>query len=214
VGGTSVAVAARATGGVFLSNAGGKSNTFKGIGLAGEDVRRLAVQHDGPTYFLWAGTMAEAGESGSGCFAWNLLGDADPPEGWHSFGNNWTGGSCESIGFLGDRIVAATHHAGVLILPARRDDAVWEAPSLGCGLPLREAEHLFHPVEAAAADREGKLILAGGPKGIYCSRDEGRVYSTCSSNVFTDKVSLPPTWLFCSGEHSIEVASANETGRN
>jgi hypothetical protein len=213
-GGMSVAVAAQATGGVYLSNAGGKANTFRNIGPAGEDVRVLAVQQDGPVYFLWAGVMAVGGEVGNGCFSWDLLGDADPPEGWQAFGKNWTGGSCQGIAFQGSKVVAASHHAGVLRLAARREGVGWEAPSLGCGLPLREAEHLFYPVETVAADSNGRLILAGGAEGIYRSKDEGVSYSTCSSNVFTDKVTLPPTWLLCSAEHEIEVVSENETERD
>ncbi|HXJ93705.1 MAG TPA: baseplate J/gp47 family protein [Terriglobia bacterium] len=213
-GGISVAVAAQSTNGVFLSNSAGKANTFRNIGLVGEDVRVLAVQQAGPVYFLWAGVMADAGDAGKGCSSWSLLGDADPPEGWQWFSKNWTGGSCQAIAFRGATIVAATHHAGVLRLPARRDDAVWDAPSIGCGLPLREAEHLFYPVETVAGDREGKFILAGGPAGIYRSKDGGASYITCSSNVFTDRVTLPPTWLFCSGEHDIEVVSEDEAERD
>jgi Baseplate J-like protein len=212
-GGISVAVAAQGTAGVLLSNGGGKANTFRNIGLAGEDVRVLTVQQDGPVYFLWAGAMTIGEDLGKGCFSWNLLGDADPPEGWVAFGRNWTGGSCQDIAFQGTKIVTASHHAGVLRLAARRDDAVWEAPSLGCGLPLREAEHLFYPIDTVAADPEGSLILAGGPQGIYRSSDGGVTYRTCSSHVFTDRVTLPPTWLFCSGEHEIEVVSEDEAKR-
>jgi len=213
-GGLSVAVAARALGGVFLSDAGGKANTFRNIGQAGEDIRVLAVQQDGPTYFLWAGVMADAGDPGKGCLTWNLLGDADPPEGWQAFSKNWTGGSCQDIAFQGAQIVAASHHAGVLRLTARRDDAVWETPSLASGLPLREKEHLFYPVEAVAADRDGKVVLAGGSGGIYRSQDQGVTYSSCSNNVFTDRVTLPPTWLFCSAPHDIEVVSEDEADRD
>jgi hypothetical protein len=213
-GGISVAVAAQGTGGVLLSNGGGKANTFRNIGLTGEDVRVLAVQQEGPVYFLWAGTMAAAGEPGKGCFSWNLLGDADPPEGWQAFDKNWIGGSCHDIAFQGSRILAASYHAGVLQLPARSDQAVWQAPSLASGLPLREAEHLFYPVETVAGDPDGKLILAGGPAGIYKSKDGGASYLTCSSKVFLDRVTLPPTWLFCSAEHEIEVVSENEADRD
>lgn len=212
-GGVSVAVAAQAAGGVFLSNAGGTANTFRNIGLSGEDVRVLTVQQDGPVYFLWAGAMAVGGDVGKGCFSWDLLGDADPPEGWQAFSKNWAGGSCQGIAFQGNQIRAATHHAGVLRLSARRTDIAWEAPSLGCGLPLREAEHLFYPVATVAAGPDGGLVLAAGAQGIYRSQD-GVSYSNCSSNEFTDKVTLPPTWLFCSGDHDIEVVSENETKRN
>lgn len=213
-GGISVAVAAQGTEGVLLSNGGGKANTFRNIGLAGEDVRILTVQQDGPVYFLWAGAMAAGDDPGKGCFSWTLLGNADPPEGWLAFNKNWTGGSCQDIAFQGSKIVAASHHAGVLRLAARRDDAVWESPSLGCGLPLREAEHLFYPVTTVAADPEESLILAGGPQGIYRSSDSGATYQTCSSHTFTDRVTLPPTWLFCSGNHEIEVVTEDEARRN
>ncbi|MGO9270166.1 MAG: baseplate J/gp47 family protein [Terriglobia bacterium] len=213
-GGVSVAVSAQATGGVFLSNAAGKANTFRNIGLAGEDVRVLTVQQDGPVYFLWAGAMAVGGDVGKGCFSWDLLGDADPPEGWQAFSKNWAGGSCQGIAFQGSQIRAASHHAGVLRLAARRNDIAWETPSLGCGLPLREAEHLFYPVATVAGDPDGRLVLAAGAEGIYRSKDGGVSYSTCSSNEFTDKVTLPPTWLFCSADHDIAVVSEDETERN
>jgi rod shape-determining protein MreB len=39
-----VAVAAQSTGGVYLSHEGGRPNTFRRIGLQGEDIRELAVQ--------------------------------------------------------------------------------------------------------------------------------------------------------------------------
>ena len=213
-GGTSVAVAAQSSGGVYLSNAAGKANSFRNIGLAGEDIRVLTVQQDGPVYFLWAGAMAIGGDVGKGCFSWDLLGDADPPEGWQSYSKNWAGGSCQGIAFQGDQIRAASHHAGVLRLAARRTDLAWESPSLACGLPLREAEHLFYPVATVAGDSEGRLILAAGAGGIYRSKDGGVSYSTCSSNEFTDKVTLPPTWLFCSGDHEITVVSEDETHRD
>ena len=213
-GGVSVAVAAKGTNGVYLSNAGGKANTFRNIGLVGEDVRVLTVQQDGPVYFLWAGVMADAGESGKGCACWSLLGDADPPEGWQWFSKKWAGGSCQDIAFHGSKIVAASHHGGVLRLAARRDDAVWEVPSLACGLPLREAEHLFYAVETVAGDPEGQVILAGGANGIYRSTDGGASYVTSSGSVFTDRVTLPGTWLFCSGDHEIEVVSEDEAERD
>lgn len=219
-GGLSVAVAAQAMGGVFLSSEGGKAGSFRSIGLRGEDVRVLAVQQEGLRAFLWAGVAApSAGDPGSGCFSWELLGPKDPPEGWLSFNKKWTGGSCKALAFQGSAVVAGSHHAGVLRLPARRDDAEWEAPALGCGLPLREAEQLFQPVDTVAADPQGRLILAGGPKGTYRSAGpevEGEKvhYENCSSKVFLDKVALPPTWLFCSGEHDIWVVTEDEAERD
>jgi hypothetical protein len=216
----SVAVAAQALGGVFLSSEGGKANTFRDIGLKGEDVRVLAVQQEGLRAFLWAGLAApSAGDPGTGCHSWELLGSQNPPEGWLLFNKKWTGGSCKALAFQGSTVLAGSHHAGLLRLPARRDDAEWEIPELGCGLPLREADQLFQPVDAVAADPQGRQVLAGGRLGIYRSqgpgdKDKKVSYENCSNKVFLDKVTLPPTWLFCSGEHDISVVTEDEAERD
>lgn len=214
-GETTVAVAAQSMGGVFASTDGGRARTFRYIGLKDEDVRVLAVQQEGPRAYLWAGMAApSAGEPGTGCSSWELLASGDPPEGWLRFGRNWTGGSCRGLAFQGSRILAASHHRGVLRLPARRGDAGWEAPALECGLPLRAAENLFQPVDAVAVDARGALVLAGGQLGIFRSKNGSADYESVSNTVFLDKVTLPPTWLFCSGEHDIQVVSEDEAERD
>jgi hypothetical protein len=47
--------------------------------------------------------------------------------------------------------------------------------------------------------------MAGGAAGVYRSRDNAERYEQCSRSEFTDRVTLPDTWLFCSDEHDIEV---------
>ena len=66
----------------------------------------------------------------------------------------------------------------------------------------------FQPVFAIAVDPANRLLLAGGPKGTYRSRDRGPHYENCSTKEFLDRVTLPDTWLFCSGSHDIAVATA------
>jgi len=208
-----VAVAAQARGGVYLSSQGGKAGSFSYIGLKEQDVRVLAVQQEGVRGFLWAGTAAPSpGEDGPGCFSWELLTSGDPPDGWLAFNDGWNGGSCKVITFEGPSILAGSHHSGVLRLPGRRSGAKWERASLDSGLPLREAKQLFHPVEGLAATPSGNLILAGGPKGLFrgAVTDTPLFFEACSARVFSDRVTLPPTWLFCSGEHSITVVNENE----
>jgi hypothetical protein len=212
-GQVSVAVAAQATGGVFLSSEGGRPNTFRAIGLQGEDARVLAVQYDGPRAFLWAGVAAVGGEHGKGCFRWELRGAGDAPEGWRAFGKDWTGGSCRSLAFLGARVLAASHRAGVLRLNLGTRDPAWEMLDVRCGLPLRDPGR-FHPVDAVAADPAARLVMAGGLEGVFRSGDEGGSYEAASSKEFDDKVTLPPTWLFCSGKHDIVVVSEDETERD
>jgi hypothetical protein len=204
-----VAVAAQATAGVYFSSAGGQSDTFQHVGLKDEDVRVLAVQYDGPRTFLWAGAAAAGGDAGHGCFRseWSDL--REGAQGWQPFSNGWAGGSCRAIAFVSDFILAASHHAGVLRLPSGRSDAAWETPDVRCGLPLRDPGR-FHPVDAVAARPGGNMIMAGGLEGVFRSQDGGVHYASSSSQEFLDKVTLPPTWLFCSGEHEVVVVSEDE----
>ena len=211
--GTSVAVAARNMGGVFLSSDGGKGNTFRNIGKAGEDVRVLSVQYDGDRAFLWAGLAAPGpSEPGNGCFAWALLGAQDPAEGWEAFNKSWLGGSCVQLAFQGDKILAATYDAGVLWMERRSDQESWQAPSIGCGLPQASREHPLERVDSLAVDPVGSMLLTGGKSGVFRSRDGGQRYSSCSQKIFADRVTLPPNWLFCSGEHDIDVVTEDEKG--
>ncbi|MBW7885115.1 MAG: putative baseplate assembly protein, partial [Caldilineaceae bacterium] len=209
---TSVAVAAADTEGVYLSRESGVSNSFELAGLKKEDIRRLAVQYDGPRTFLWAGAAAAGGtDTGRGCFRWELRGQ-DPPDGPRAFNSGWQGGSCLGIGFLGTRVVAASHRQGVLWLtPAR--DAVWQAPDVRCGLPLRDPGR-FHPVHGLATDPRGRMIMAGGDEGVYRSQDGGQSYVSASNRQFSEKVTLPDTWLFVSGDHDVEVVSEDEAVRD
>jgi len=214
-GGVSVAVASRRMGGVFLSSDEGKGHTFRNIEMAGEDVRVLAVQYEGDRSFLWAGLATPAPEDrGKGCFCWELMGAQDPPDKWQTFSKDWLGGSCVGLAFQGDKILAATFDGGVLWLDRRSDQESWHAPDVACGLPLASREHTFQRVDALAADPRRSIVLAAGKTGVYRSRDGGQRYGSCSQKVFTDKVTLPPNWLFCSGEHDIEVVTEDEKGTN
>jgi hypothetical protein len=211
----SVAVATRNRGGVFLSSKGGKGNTFRNTGMAGEDVRVLTVQYDGARAFLWAGLAAPVvGDPGKGCFAWELLGDQDPADGWQAFGTGWLGGSCVEMAFQGSKVLAGTYDGGVLWLENRSDKESWHAPDIACGLPQASREHPFERIDAFAAHASRSVLLTGSKSGVYRSRDGGQHYEQSSRRIFTDKVTLPVNWLFCSGEHDIEVVSEHEEGRN
>ena len=207
-----VAVASQRMGGVFVSTVGGRGSSFRNIGLTGSDVRVLGVQEEGPRAYLWAGMAApSAGDPGAGCSSWELLpsGD-DPPDGWLVFDANWNAGSCRALAFSGPAVFAGSHHGGVLRLAARKSGAVWAPPALDSGLPLRELPNVFHPVDALASNPTGGLVLAGGSQGIFRGRHPGSIYQSCSKKVFLDKVTLPPNWLFCSGEHDVQVVSEDE----
>ena len=209
-----VAVAAQQTVGVYLSSDQGRSGTFRVIGLDGSDIRVLAIQYDGPRSFLWAGTTVAGGDDpGQGCLRWELRGAADPPEGWRSFDQGWVGGSCRGLAFLGGQVLAASFSGGVLRLNPNSSAPNWQAPEVRCGLPLRDRGR-FHPVNAVGVDPGERLVIAGTNEGVYRSANEGDEYSSASQHEFDDMVALPETWLFCSGEHAVEVVSEDEAQRD
>jgi hypothetical protein len=94
----------------------------------------------------------------------------------------------------------------VLWLDSSREGVEWNRPDVGSGLPLREEARLFQPVYALAAGPDGKLLLAAGPSGVVRSQD-AKSWEPCSRRELMEpqKVTLPPTWLFVSGKHEIEV---------
>ena len=208
-GGSSVAVAARGDRGVLLSSAEGRPHTFDPIGLERELVRVLAVQFSGPHQYLWAGLAAVGTDPGQGCQRWRLTGATASPEGWRPHASGWEGGSCEALAFQGATVLAASRRRGVLRLDTQAREPRWEAAAVGCGLPLRDVGRL-QPVDALASDPGGQRILAGGIEGVYRSDDHGVHYQNCSRTEFADEVTLPETWLFCSGAHEVSVASEDE----
>jgi hypothetical protein len=199
-----VAVAARDGAGVFLSRRAGRAETFQPIGLGGQDVRVLRVQREGPRAFLWAGLMVgHFADPGPGCRSWEL-GAEDPVEGWAGHGEGWTGGSCTGLAFAGGAILAASHHGGVLRLDSREDQRRWRAPDVNFGLPLRDAGR-FDRLDTVAAGPDGRFVMAGGGRGLALTTDAGATYTSCRRVLTTEDVTVPPTWLLCSGAHEIEV---------
>jgi hypothetical protein len=211
LGALNVAVAAQRTGGIYLSRLEGRSGTYNPAGLQGEDVRSLEVQYDGPATYLWAGTAAEGGDQGRGCHRARLEEQALD---WTRLGDGWEGGSCWALAFAGDYAFGASHLSGVQRIPLRGPEPRWWRPAVDAGLPLREVGR-FHPVRALAANDGGSVLLAGGPEGVFRSTaaagDLGDAYEAASLAEFDSAVTLPPMRLFVSGEHQIEVVSADET---
>ena len=55
---------------------------------------------------------------------------------------------------------------------------------------------------------QGFLLSDSGR--LYRSQDGGGQWRSCSWTSFAERVSLPETWLFCSGDHQITVVSEDE----
>lgn len=213
LGTTYVIAAAQKEQGLFMSSQGGKTGSFAMIGFSGRDIRVLAIQTDGPRSFLWAGESAVGNEEGEGCHVIELRGSQLSPEGWIQLKENWSGGSCKALAFFGSTVFAASHRGGILTLTGDSGHRIWKRPNIRCGLPIRDSDRLFHPVHTLAVNPGQTLVLSGTPEGVFKSRD-GETYVPCSNKEFTDKVTLPETWLFCSGQHHITVETDDETRRH
>ncbi|MGD8214029.1 putative baseplate assembly protein [Aestuariimicrobium sp. Y1814] len=210
-----VAVAAEAAGGLWLSATGGAPESFRMVRAAGEEIRSLSVQYDGATVFLWAPRAAPEGE-GSGCIrlAIDELGRVDAPTlagRWEELSAGWTGGSCWGVQVVGGLAHAASQSSGVLTLQLGTPGATWQQPDVNCGLPLRDRRR-FKPISSVSGvlGEDGEpYLLAAGAGGVHRSRSPGTgeamTWQSCASRVVDDVVTIPPSWLFCSGEHRVEV---------
>lgn len=208
-GAWAVAVAAQAGKGVHLSVRGGEAGSFGNVGPAGAqavDGRCLRVQLDGPATVLWLGAGEASPESpGKGCLRARMF---EASVTWESLGTGWQGGTCWDVAFRGPHVVAASQSAGVLVLEHGAAQPQWTAPPVDCGLALRDKGRLQQVAAVAASETQ---VVAGGLSGVYRSTDLAR-WSATAHRVATDAVTVPDTWLLCSGEHRIEVVGGHAPG--
>lgn len=208
-GAPGVAVAAQAQYGVYLSTNAGRRDSFVNVGLANTDNRTLAIQYDGPATWLWSGAgEADPSKPGRGCFRTRLF-EADVK--WQAMNAGWTGGTCRALTFAGNLALAGTQSAGVLRLDTLAAQPSWISVDVNCGLPLRDRTR-FQACEAIAASGTGgdQLILAGTTQGVYRSTN-GANWAASANQAAADVVTVPDTWLLCSGEHNIKVVQQDAT---
>jgi hypothetical protein len=206
-GAPGVAVAAQAQYGVYLSTSGGQQGTFTNIGLSKVDTRTVAVQYDGPATLLWVGAgEADPSRPGDGVYRTRLF---EASVRWEQMNNGWTGGTCWDLAFSAGTGYAATQSGGMLRMDLTTGSG-WQPADVNSGLPLRDRTR-FAPVETVAVGRSGAPVLVGGSAGVHRSPDAVR-WAPAAGRQTTDSVTVPETWLLCSGEHDIEVVSEDAPG--
>jgi hypothetical protein len=206
----SVAVAAQAERGVYLSTEAGRAGSFRSVGLTGEDTRTLTVQADASGTWLWAGIgEADPNVPGRGTFRARLF-EADVR--WEPQQTGWIGGTCWDIAFVGRRAFAATQNGGVLRLDLDAAERAWQPLEVNAGLALRDRRR-FEPVSALASLPTGSVLMEGGPRGVHRSDAEGLLWRSCAHREADELVTVPETWLICSAEHEIEVVSGHAARR-
>jgi hypothetical protein len=73
-------------------------------------------------------------------------------------------------------------------------------------LPIRDQEGFLLESIRSLAMRDS-MVLAGTSRGVYRQDTDGVRFDAAATEEFTDSVSLPDGWLFCSGQHEVEVAA-------
>jgi hypothetical protein len=219
-GAVTVALAAQAQNGIWISNQAGLGRSFERWWDPPnpDPISVLRVQREGSRAFLWAGYAASGDDRGKGTSRIEISGasKAQSSQNWSSFGE-WSGQGVRELAFSGASVFAASLSSGVVRLDLRAATPAWQPLSLGKGLPERsqaqridgQVQKLFELVTTVAASNG--IVLAGGARGVFKSGDGGESYVQASGTAFKDVVPLPPMWLFCSAEHEIRVG---EDGRN
>jgi hypothetical protein len=123
---------------------------------------------------------------------------------WAPRAEGWTGGTCWQLAFRDDGVaVAATQSGGLLRLDTRAAGVSWEPPpDVNCGLPLRDLPR-FAPVTAVG--HVGDVTIVGTSAGVYRSGDGGVSFGSVTHQNSADPVTIPETWLLCSGRHEVEI---------
>jgi hypothetical protein len=66
---------------------------------------------------------------------------------------------------------------------------------------------------AATRPDDKPIVLSGSSRGVHRSLDGGTTYECVSLENFKDRVPLPRGWLYCAGQHRIDVVREEEAQR-
>jgi len=209
-GDVSVAVTLKGKGGILISHRNGQPGSFNPPVQLGADVRRMCVRAIGSRRFLFAALTAEGTDVGYGALALELFQAQQTPANptWTTLSAGWTGGGCRDLAVAGDWLVAGSHRGGVLRLDLTSGNPVWTASSIDSRLPPRQPpEGPFHPVEQVAVSPDGVVLVAAARHLFRLSdvTERRERWQLASSDAFSERVTLSPTWLFCPGTNQLMV---------
>ena len=154
--------------GVYLSSEGGRSGTFRNIGLAGHDVRALAVQRDGPNRFLWAGIATHAATRRARApIPGSSSAREDPVEGWRAWSRAGRAAAASTSPSSRARSSPSSHQSGVPALDTGRPNAVVAE----AGRRQRPAAARHQPLPPGRHRRRRRHPTGGCGHG---RRDQGR----------------------------------------
>jgi hypothetical protein len=175
--------------------------------LKGRDIRALTIESDASRTWLWAGVTTAGDQDGEGCFKCELTSGTSIGESLVSYRDGWEGGSCRAILVDGSTVYAGSHRRGLLCLDTSSPQPRWQALGLESGLPLRDVERLFSPVNAL--EKGAKGIIVGTDAGIYAG-GAGKSFKLLSSTSRYSNITIPKNWFFCSGKHNVIMEEFHE----
>lgn len=173
--------------------------------------------------YLWFGVAVPGSQNQNAVWRAELATGRDGAYGingqWAQYGNDYEAGSCYDLAFCDGKVWAATSRRGLLCANhPSREAPTWRAYGAEEGLPARPDGRGLFDVQAVATRPASQqdlwapgesVVMVGGPRGVLRGRGEDpRFVSRAEHRVET--VSLPPSGLFCSGAHEIEVTRTDE----
>ena len=222
---TTVAVALGKTGseggggGVYLSRNEGKGDSFREVNKSKDkDIRSLSFQQIGWRTWLYGGMYAVATDKGDGSLRWELtIKEEGLVREAESLGENsgWKFGNCYDLCCMENRVFAGTRIGGMVSLDTSKETLRWEEMEGSQKIVNKEKVAPVKSVACTPGKRNnmpgrGHVLMAAMDKGIYHSLDMGINYSECSQIEFEEQVTIPETWLFCSGNHEVEVIDEDQ----
>ena len=127
-GNVSVALAAQAQKGIWLSNQAGLGRTFElwWSPPNADAISVLRVQRSGARAFLWAGFGASGDDTGKGAARIEIIGasKAQSAQSWDSF-DGWSGQGVRELAFNDTTVFAASLSRGVVRLDLRNSSPTW-----------------------------------------------------------------------------------------
>jgi hypothetical protein len=126
------------------------------------------------------------------------------------------------LAFHGTRVYAASHRSGILSLnadpsaPMDSESSLWQSGTIRSGLPLRAEgtyEGKFELITGVGILPDETLLVSCS-EGIFRSKQPitpggsespDLDYETATRRIFAEEVTIPPTWVVVSSEHTITV---------
>ncbi len=212
-GGLVTVYSSKERGQVYLSNNGAAENSFKKFKTtpwSPGEVSSIIMQKRGPHHYLWVLLNKMPNQTGNACYRRHVSLTGEDHEGWIKLSEGWEAGNCYSLAFSDSLVFSASENHGILVMDMDKKIPEWIKVTRDNKLDLEAVSRLGEPKQIVA-DQKNNLIMVAGEKGVFFSKDKAKTFENCSKSYYSDEITLPKNWLFCSSEHEIEVELEMET---